>query len=62
MLVARILIRGRDVVLSVVHRGRFGEPRQLVLVAEDPVAEEEGGREQDRRKGAWCRSREDVLS
>jgi hypothetical protein len=62
MLVVRILIRGRSVVLSVVRRGRFGEPSQLVLVAEDPVAEQEGSGEQDRRKGAWCRSLEDALS
>jgi hypothetical protein len=42
--------------LCVVHRGRrwrFGGLRQLVLVAEDPVAEEEGDREQNGRKGAW---------
>ncbi len=62
MLVARILIGGRDVVLYVVRRGRFGGPRQLVLVAEDPVAEQEGGGEQDRRKGAWWRSLEDAPS
>lgn len=66
MLVARILIRGRDlvlcVVLAVVRRGRFGGSRQLVLVAEDAVAEQEGSGEQDRRKGAGCRSLEDAPS
>ena len=68
VLVVRILFRGHAVVLPVLCRGllRLGRwrsrTRQLVLVAEDPVAEQEGGREQDRREGAGCRSWEDALS
>ncbi len=68
MLAVRVLSRGRAVMLPVLCRGglrlvgRRSRPRQLVLVAEDPVAEQEGSREQDRREGALCRSWEDALS